>query len=154
MDRKELLHQTITDILGFIGANHELTIEPQEENVIKAVIRGENLNYLIGFRGQSLDALQTLLGQILHNKTGEWVSVVVDINDYKDKRTDKLHEIAKSFIDKVRFFQSEYELPPMKPWERKKIHELVGEYDDVISESTGDGLNRRIIIKPKDRKTV
>jgi predicted RNA-binding protein Jag len=41
----------------------------------------------------------------------------------------------------------------MKSWERKKIHELVAEYDDVVSESTGEGLNRRIVIKPKSRKT-
>lgn len=152
MDKKETLQIILTDILGFIGARHEFSIEIDEEGLLKTTIQGDNLSYLIGYRGQSLDALQTLLSQILHNKTGEWTPVVVDINDYKDKRTDKLHEIAKRYIDKARFFQSEYELPPMKAWERKKIHELVGEYDDVASESVGEGLNRRIVIKLKNRK--
>ena len=153
MDKKELLKSYLKDILDFIGVKNDFSIDYGEENLMKVVIYGENLNYLIGFRGQSLDALQTLLGQILHNKVGEWTPVVVDINDYKDKRTDKLHDMAKVFIDRVRFFQTDYELPPMKAWERKKIHELVTEYDDVVSESTGEGLNRRIVIKPKNRKT-
>lgn len=153
MDKKTVLNDTLKEILNYIGAKNEFSIDEIEADVLKAVIHGENLNYLIGFRGQSLDALQTLLSQIVFNKTGEWTSIVVDINDYKDKRADKLHELARGYIDKVRFFQADYELPPMKAWERKRIHELVAEYDDVVSESTGEGLNRRIVIKPKNRNT-
>jgi spoIIIJ-associated protein len=152
MDKKETLKNTLTDILNYIGVRSDFTIEETQSNSFKVIVKGDNLNFLIGYRGQSLDALQVILSQILYNKSGEWASIIVDINDYKDKRTDKLQEIAKKYIDKVRFFQSDYELPSMKPWERKKIHEMISEYDDIVSESTGEEPNRRIVLKPKVRK--
>jgi spoIIIJ-associated protein len=59
--------------------------------------------------------------------------------------------MARNYIDKVRFFQKEVELPRMNPWERREIHILVSEYDDILSESTGEGTNRRVVLKPKDQ---
>ena len=57
--------------------------------------------------------------------------------------------MAKSYIDRVRFFQKDVELPPMDPWERRQIHMFVSEYDDVVSESVGEGHERRVTLKPK-----
>lgn len=124
-----------------------VTVE-NAETILNVVINGENLNFLIGRGGESLSALQHLMGIALMNKFGEWVPVVVDINDYRTKRKEKTEEIAKSYIDRVRFFNKEVALPAMSSFERKQVHEFVSGYDDVESFSVGEGRDRHVVLKP------
>lgn len=149
MKTKEIIETSLNKIFNYIGVKPEVAINKEEENVYSVTISGDNLNYLIGFRGQSLEALQILVKQILFRKTGEHTILTIDINEYKDKKTEKLQDLARGFIDKVRFFEKEIELPRMNPWERRQVHIFVSEYDDVESESTGEGEDRRIVLKPK-----
>lgn len=152
MEKEKAIENTINEIFGFIGIDPDYYIDKQDENIYNVRIEGDDLNYLIGYRGQSLDALQTLLGLILQRKTSDWTTIIVDINDYKTRHADRIHGIAKRFIDKVRFFNDEAMLPPMNPWERRQVHVFISEYDDVESESTGEGKSRRVVLKPKKKK--
>ena len=147
MNKEKTLKKTLDEILDYIGVKPDIEIEEEAENILKVDISGTDLNFLIGFRGQSLDALQAILGLSLFRKTGEWSSVLVDINDYKDRRLEKIEEITRRFIDKVRFFQNNVSMPPMNPWERRQVHTLVGEYNDIVSESEGVGRSRRVVLK-------
>lgn len=149
MDIKEIIIESLNKIFSLIGIKPEYTIDIEEDNVYNVKISGDNLNFLIGFRGQSLEALQTLVKLIIFRKTEQQVTLSIDINDYKTAKSEKLQEMARGFIDKVRFFQKEIELPTMNPWERRQIHMFVAEYEDVESESTGEGENRRVVLKPK-----
>ncbi len=149
MKTEEILKTNLDKILDYIGINPEVNVEEKEENNYTINITGEDLNFLIGFRGQSLDALQNILKLMVFKKTQIQPILTLDINEYRNKKSEKLQDIARSFIDKVRFFQKDVELPRMSPWERRQIHLLVSEYDDVVSESTGEGEDRRIVLKPK-----
>jgi spoIIIJ-associated protein len=149
MDIKELIDNSLKKIFSLIGIKPDYTVEVDEDEVYNVKISGENLNFLIGFRGQSLEALQTLLKLIVYRKTEQQIVLSVDINSYKDQKSEKLQEMARGFIDKVRFFEKEIELPFMNPWERRQIHMFVAEYEDITSESTGEGDNRRVVLKPK-----
>ncbi|NMB91303.1 KH domain-containing protein [candidate division WWE3 bacterium] len=151
MKTKEIIETSLNKIFSYIGVKPEINIE-EDDNVYSIAISGNNLNYLIGFRGQSLEALQTLIKQILFRKTGEHIILTIDINEYKDKKVEKLQDLARGFIDKVRFFEKEIELPRMNPWERRQIHIFVSEYDDVESESIGEGEDRRVVLKPKKKE--
>ena len=149
--KNEELNATLQDIFKFIGIKPDVTINSQEENVFNVDIQGNNLNFLIGFKGESLNALQSLLNLISFKKTGKPAIISVDINNYKGKKTERIVEIAKSFIDKVRFFEKEVALPPMSSWERRHVHLLVSEYTDIESESIGEGPARRVVLKPKKK---
>lgn len=149
MKTEEILKTNLDKILDYIGINPEVSVEEKEENNYSINITGEDLNFLIGFRGQSLDALQNILKLMVFKKTQIQPILTLDINEYRNKKSEKLQDIARSFIDKVRFFQKDVELPRMSPWERRQIHILVSEYDDVVSESTGEGEDRRVVLKPK-----
>jgi spoIIIJ-associated protein len=151
MEKIETLKNTTKEILKFIGVNPEVEITDDKEYV-NINIKGDNLNFLIGYRGQSLDAFQSLVAHITYKKIGEWPTIMLDINGYNEQRIERLHNIAKKFIDRVRFFQNEVELPLMSPWERRQIHTLISDYDDVVSESRGDGKNRRLYLRPKQAK--
>jgi len=147
----DFLNTTLQEILDFIGVKPSVTITPQDENIVSVDIQGNNLNFLIGFKGESLNALQSLLNLIAFKKSGKPAIISVDINNYKGKKTERIVEIAKSFIDKVRFFEKEVALPPMTSWERRHVHLLVSEYTDVESESVGEGVARRVVLKPKKK---
>ncbi|OGC68935.1 hypothetical protein A2415_04000 [candidate division WWE3 bacterium RIFOXYC1_FULL_39_7] len=149
MNKKETINTIITEMLKHFDIQPQIEITEDSEGIVQVNIQGDNLNYLIGYRGQSLDALQSLITHIFYKRTNEWPVVLVDINDYNAQRIERLHSIAKKSIDRVRFFQNEVALPFMNPWERRQVHTLVSEYDDVESESKGEGKNRRIYLKPK-----
>lgn len=154
MEVKEIIEKNLEKIFSYIGVKPEVSVEESEvgeseEEVFSVTITGDDLNFLIGFRGQSLDALQSLLKLIIFRKTEKQVVLTLDINQYKNRKIEKLQDLAKSFIDKVRFFEKEMELPRMNPWERRQIHVFVAEYDDITSESTGEGEDRRVVLKPK-----
>jgi spoIIIJ-associated protein len=150
MKVQEIIEQKLSDIFKYLDIDPNISIEQDEEaQVIK--IDGKDLNFLIGYQGQSLDALQTLVGQMVLKETGEWTPLNIDINGYKDKKTDKIEEITKRYIDKVRFFENAVPMPPMKPWERRQVHMFVADYEDITSESEGRGRGRRVVLKPSKR---
>ncbi len=151
--QEQLVKETLEKILGYIGTKPNIEVkklEGSEEDAFEIKIEGEDLNFLIGYHGKALEALQTMLGLILFKKTGKWTRTTVDINEYRDRRTEKLQELAKKFIDKARFFKDAVELPPMAAWERRQIHVFVSEYSDIESESVGEGRDRRIVLKVKN----
>jgi spoIIIJ-associated protein len=148
---EELTKEIIDTVFNYIGISPKTTISASADGVITVNVQGPELNYLIGFKGESLNAMQSILALMLLKKTGAPVMVSVDINDYKAKKSERIIEIAKSYIDKVRFFEKEIALPPMNPWERRQIHVMVAEYPDIESESVGEGMERRLVLKPKKR---
>jgi spoIIIJ-associated protein len=148
MNKVETISTALNEILDHIGVSPNISIETHDDTVYDVFVEGDDLNFLIGYRGQSLEALQTMLGLIALNKLGEWTTIVVDINGYRNRKAERIAELTKKFIDKVRFFEEEAALPVMSPWERRQVHMLVGEYPDIISESEGEGSERRVILKP------
>lgn len=149
MKTEKIINEFIENIFGFIQIKPEFEITQPEENVYKIDIEGDNLSFLIGYRGQSLKALENILKLVVLKKTEEYPIIIVDINGYRDQKVERLHEITRTFIDKARFFEKEIEMPIMNPWERRQVHMYVSEYDDLESESTGDEGNRKVVLKPK-----
>jgi len=151
MDKTALTKELLGNIFSHFGINPQIDVQTGPEETLVVNVNGDNLNYLIGYRGQSLDALSDLLNHMIFKKTNEWPSLLLDINGYNQQRIDRLHNLAKRFIDRVRFFQTEVEMPILNPWERKQIHTYMADYDDVTSESRGEGRSRKMYLLPKKR---
>jgi len=113
-------------------------------------LQGEHLSELIGFHGKMLESLQNVLGlfmnKALENKE---VRVLLDINNYRDKRTEYLTRYAQRAAEEVRMNKEPMELPPMKPFERRIIHMVLKNDPELITESLGEGEERRVVIKSK-----
>lgn len=146
--QKDILENLVKGSLTFLGVSYDCVIQDWEDGVMVS-ITGNELNHLIGYRGDVLNALQHFLAAAYYNAAGEYVRIFVDINGYRDQRKEKLEDMAKNFIDRVRFFNQEVEMPPMNPSERRMVHTFVSEYDDVTSESVGVGKGRKVVLKPK-----
>ncbi len=151
--RKEESIKTILDnVFGFLQVSPSVDINPGDEAVFNVLVEGNNLNALIGFRGYSLQALEDLIELMLFREFNDHTTIVLDINGYKAQRIERIQDLAKKLIDKVRFHERDVEMPPMDPWERRQVHLLIGEYDDIVSESTGEGPNRRVVLKSKKKE--
>ena len=148
---ENLIRKKLDEILEFMSVSPEVLIE-EEDGTYKVVMNGEDLSFLIGFRGESLNALQTLVANFVFNEKGEWVHILMDINGYRESRRERIEEMVRGFIDRVRFHNSEVELPTMNAFERRQVHTFVSEYPDIISESTGEGRNRRVVLKLKAKE--
>ena len=107
-----------------------------------------NPKTLIGERGQTLLEIQHILRLIIKKKVQRQIFIELDINDYKKKKKEVLNEIAKDIGNEVVFYKKEKILPPMNPYERRIIHLALKEMEGVETESVGEGLNRKVVIRP------
>lgn len=115
-------------------------------------IKTDEAGILIGEGGQNLFSLSHIVKKMANNifKEGEDLpEFLLDVNGYYAKKINSIKETARLGAQRVRFFKKEVELEPMNAFERKAVHEALGEYPDIKTESVGcEGLDRRIVIKP------
>lgn len=143
----ETARKYLEDILSFFGLNVVVSASV-EEDVIELKVPSTHLNgFLIGQRGETLRALQALLGSMLKNTEAALVRVNIDVADYKQHRAEKLLLQLKDWVHKVREEKSELPLHPMNAADRRTIHRGLEDYSDVTSRSEGEGRDRHIILE-------
>jgi spoIIIJ-associated protein len=74
--------------------------------------------------------------------------VLVDVGGYREERNSKLEDLALQKADDVRILGEAIELPPMKPSDRRAVHVALSQFDDIATESEGEGRDRYVVIKP------
>lgn len=120
-----------------------------DEYYITVEILGENTNSLIGYRGETLNALQILLSSIANKDIEEKVRVILDISGYKDKRKKVLEELADKISKTVVKTGKKVTLEPMPAYERKIIHSRLQNNKKVTTESVGEEPHRKIVVELK-----
>lgn len=117
---------------------------------IKVYFDGEDLGYMIGNHGRHLDSIQYILQIIMGRKLDQDPNyrVFVDVSGYRKEKDSKLEELALQKADYVRILGEEIELAPMKPSDRRIIHLTLSKFEDIQTESIGEGRDRRVVIKP------
>lgn len=143
---KELVEQVVQEMLGKIGLEIKSEVADQEE-VIRVNLQSENPGILIGYHGETLDAFQHLLKMIIFQKTDQWPILVVDVADYRANREKVLFGMAQAATQRVRLTNQAYCLPFLSAYERKIVHQFIAE-EGMISESEGEGRERRVVVKP------
>ena len=101
-------------------------------------------SYLIGHRGEMLDALQTLAGAVANIGNDEYKRVVVDCENYRSKREETLKALAIRLANKAIKYQRTVSLEPMNPFERRLIHTTLNDIGDVETKSEGEGLYKQV----------
>ena len=130
--------------------NNKLTYHlGQEGNYLKVNIEGEDLNYLIGHRGDVLNHLQVLLSSIASKGLNYKVRVILNIGGYKEKREKSLEELAEKLEKTVVRTKKSITLEPMTAYERKIIHSKLQDSKKVTTTSIGEDPYRKIIISLK-----
>ncbi len=112
-------------------------------------LAGEDSGLLIGRRGQTLQALQFLVSLIVRKQMGEDVRVVLDVENYRQRRETSLREMAAKVASRVAQSNRSITLEPMSPADRRIIHTSLSEHPGVRTESAGEGENRKVTIMPR-----
>jgi spoIIIJ-associated protein len=118
----------------------------KDENRYIVNLEGRDVRYLIGEKGSTLNSFEYLLSMA---KTLRDVKVVLDSNNYKDKREESLRELAKRKGEKVLETGKSIKLNPMSARERKIIHEEISFMNELETESVGEEPKRCLVIKKK-----
>ncbi len=113
-------------------------------------IVGEGAGILIGHHGETLDAIQYLVNLCAHRKGGsnskEFVKIIVDIENYREKREETLRALARRTAMKAVKYKRNIVLEPMNPFERRIIHSEIQEIENVSTHSVGSDENRKIVV--------
>ena len=130
-----------------ININSEIR---EEEGIYNILLVSDNNNILIGKEGKNLNAIQYLIRQTLHARTGFPIKVNIDISNYKMNKLRVLEKEVKKIAREVQSTKIDSSLDPMNSYERRIVHNVVSKFDNLYSESVGEGINRYTVIKYKE----
>jgi spoIIIJ-associated protein len=141
-----------------INADVEYEFETGEDFLVKVLFKGDNVGYIIGTGGRNILSMQSLLGQMLRNSLKQEqglddeklskLKVFVDIGDYREKKVKLLLEKVLRKADEARTLGEPVDLFPMSAADRREVHLELQKYDDLKTESTGEGRDRFVRIIP------
>ena len=118
----------------------------ESENGCNITLDGEDLGFIIGRRGDTLDALQYLCSLVANRVDNAYYRVTLDIGNYREKREQALVRLARRLAGQVARNGRRQSLEPMNPYERRIIHTAVQEMNGVTSWSVGSEPNRHVVI--------
>ena len=147
----DFIKDTLNEITKNMGVNINLEVRKRNET-ISIKIFSDNNAILIGKNGRTISALQNLIKQMVYNVLEEKISIILDVENYKEKRIKSLEYLARNTAKEVSKTKIEAKLDSMNSYERRIIHEALSNNRYVYTESTGEEPNRCVVIKPKETK--
>lgn len=139
--------QYIRSILEGMGVGEiEISACEDDEGVEVQLNCGSDYGYVIGRRGETLDAIQYLTRLVINKGTDGYKRVSINAGNYREKREETLRELAKKNASRVKKYGRNVTLDPMNPYERRIIHTTIQEIEGVDSHSVGSESDRRVVI--------
>lgn len=145
------------DIINFIkeyiqnvakSMNLEINSEIREsEEIFNVIMISNNNSILIGKEGRTLNSLQMLIRQAIQNETGFNIKVNLDASNYRAKKVKYFEYDIKNIVREVQKTKMDVKLDPMNSYQRRIVHSLVSNYDNIDTESVGEEPNRCVVIK-------
>jgi len=140
--------ETVIEKMGFDG---RASVSGHEGSKVFINLDSPDANLLIGKHGKNLDALQVLVNVYAGNLADGPIRVVVDSEDYRNRREEHLVRLAMKTAQQVRRTRASRLLEPMNPFERRLIHTALSDMDDIHTESEGDGLIKQVRVSYVER---
>jgi spoIIIJ-associated protein len=135
----------LLDVFDKMDVDADVEAQEDEDSVLLKVV-GKDSGIIIGRRGETLDSLQYLASLVVNKGNCEYKRVVIDIENYRQKREETLVKLANRLADRVVKFRKSVTLEPMNPYERRIIHSTLQNNKYVKTFSVGDEPNRKVII--------
>lgn len=153
MDIEDVLKETLETLLKHLGTGYsKILINEDEKDSYTVNIKSEEPSLLIGYHGENIQALQHLLKVLTWRQCGsEHFNILLDVDDYRKRQEDNVINMAQRKVEAARKTGRKQILPPMSPYFRRKIHlHCMGAgFDDIETNSEGEGDHRHVIIKLK-----
>lgn len=139
----------LSEILEKMNVKAEINIE-ESNDTVKINLTGPKMGTIIGYRGETLDSLQYLTSLVVNKaKEDKYKRVVLDTENYRQKREETLKRLANKIAYKVRKSGRVLKLEPMNPYERRVIHSELQNNEFVKTFSEGEEPYRRVVVELK-----
>lgn len=136
-------------ILQYMNIRAAVQVRSQSPLTLNIQGINENLGLLIGRRGETLSALQLLVSLIVSHRTKHRMRIIVDAENYRERREENLRSLALRVAQQVRNYRRSIALEAMPPHERRIVHLALTDSPDISTESIGEGDARRVVISLK-----
>lgn len=148
-DIADFVKDKLKEMLSNMGLDvkFETTVRDEQINI---KMYSDNNNILIGRNGQTLIAIQTILRQIVHNEIGIYPYILLDVENYKEKKNSNLERTAKRIAKEVQKTKIDVRLDNMNSYERRIIHNALSNFKNISTLSEGEEPNRHIVIRYKE----
>jgi len=147
-DAAERAESFLVNLLLNIDPAYAVEIDSVTEDEVFVEVFGGDPGKIIGRGGRTLSALEYVTNAVVNREEGRGVRVNVDVGGYKRRRDERLRESAFNAAARVRKSGHDVEMEPMSAAERRVVHMALSEEPDVTTESSGEGPNRRVVVKP------
>lgn len=150
MKKKDLetIKKTAQKLFEMLQIQGEVTVSEAEEGV-SVVLETQDSGIVIGHHGETLEALQLILSLVTAKELGEFVRIALEVGDWRKSREEYLRGLAVSSKEKALTEEREVTLPMLRSWERRVIHLMFKDDQEVTSESVGEGKERVLVVKPR-----
>ena len=150
VEAEKVISELLDYLLGAMNVQADAyVLEELDEGSLVFEIEGEDSGLIIGHRGDTIRAFQLLVRMLLKEKLGRPSKFIIDVEDYRNRRLNKVKEVALSSAEKAVASNCSITLDPMPANERRMVHMSLAENDQVSTESKGQGRGRRVIIHPR-----
>jgi len=151
-DSAETGRLVLQKIVEYISTDAKIAMEKNSDGVFFKV-NGDNAGILIGKRGQTLNAIQSIVEKVVNKGSQNRIRVWVDIEGYLDSRRENLENKAMRLASKAKRLGKPISLGQMNAYYRRIIHLALQDFSDVQTRSRGEGPLRRLVIYPKKRRS-
>lgn len=141
----EFAKKYLEDLLSFFGINVSVEMSVEDDVIEASIPSSESNSLLIGRSAETLRSIQYLVSTTLRNKGAALTRINVDIADYKKQRAEKVAAQAREWIEEVRR-SGDSHVANLNAADRRIVHHVAAEYDDIHTFSEGEGRDRRLII--------
>jgi spoIIIJ-associated protein len=145
----ETLQELVNELLKLMSTTStaKVSYDKESDMYVVTIETESETGLLIGKKGETLSSIQTVLGLMFKQKTGEWNRVTVNVGDYREKEEDYLKNLAVSAANRARETGEPQSLYNLNPAQRRIIHMHLAEEKDVVTESVGEGSERYLVVK-------
>ncbi len=147
-------NEYVKNILACMGLEDIETEVTENENTAEINLSGDDVGFVIGRRGETLDALQYLAGLVANHVDNQYYRITINTGNYREKREETLERLGKKLAIKAIKTGKNVNLEPMNPYERRIIHTAVQGVNGAISFSEGEDLERHVVIAPDPKNPV
>lgn len=148
----QIIEEISKTLLSFLGMEGEIQVV-ESDGALTVMAKTKDAQMLVGEGGRTLEDIQYILKFIARKRLSAPIFVSLDINEYRKAKEQEIRDLARSAADEVILFHIQKELPPMGAGERRIIHMELQGRADVETESSGEGEDRRVVVRPKQRPT-
>ncbi len=136
-------------LLDLVDYDGDIDLDVEAGRAVVSIDGGDDLEKLVGPRGNVLEALQELTRLAVQQETGVRSRLMLDIAGWRSDRKDELRDLARATAEKVLASGEQIKMQPMTPFERKVVHDVVASVQGVHSESEGADPRRRVVVFPQ-----